>query len=141
MKDIILKHHQVPQDWFSDEALSGNNEVQRWRSQHRQGVWRPLTDVYENEEAIVVRVEIGGMREEDFTIYLEERYLLIEGNRTDTLERRAYYQMEIPYGEFSTEIELSIPVTVEGATANYRDGFLKVVLPKARSHLIHIKES
>ena len=141
MIDVILKHHQVPQDWFSDEALSGNNEVQRWRNPHRQGVWRPLTDVYENEEAIVVRVEIGGMREEEFTIYLEERHLLIEGNRTDTLERRAYYQMEIPYGEFSTEIELPVPVAVEGATANYRDGFLKIVLPKARSHLIQIKES
>ena len=141
MIDVILKHHQVPQDWYSDEALSGNNEVQRWRNQHRQGVWRPLTDVYENEEAIVVRIEIGGMREEDFTIYLEERHLLIEGNRTDTLERRAYYQMEIPYGEFSTEIELPVPVRSRVRQPTIEMAFLKVVLPKARSHLIQIKES
>ena len=111
------------------------------RKKHRQGVWKPLTDVYENEEAIVVRVEIGGMREEDFSIFLEGRLLLIQGNRADTLERRAYYQMEIPYGEFRAEIELPLPVTAEGVTAFYRDGFLKIVLPKARSHLIQIKES
>jgi HSP20 family protein len=141
MIEVILRHHPISQDWFSNETLTGNNEVQRWRYQHRQGVWRPLTDVYENEEAIVVRVEIGGMREEDFSILLEERRLLIQGNRSDAPERRAFYQMEIPYGEFSTEIELPIPVAVEGVTAIYRDGFLKVVLPKARSHLIQIKES
>jgi HSP20 family protein len=141
MIEVILKHHQVSQDWLSEESFSTNNEIQHWRFQHRQGVWKPLTDVYENEEAIVVRVEIGGMREEDFSIFLEERHLLIQGNRSDTLERRAYYQMEIPYGEFSTEIELPLPVTAEGVTAVYRDGFLRIVLPKARSHLIHIKES
>jgi HSP20 family molecular chaperone IbpA len=87
MIELILKHHPGSQNLISIEALTGNNEVQRWRYQHRQGVWRPLTDVYENEEAIVVSVEIGGMREEDFSIYLEEQRLLIQGNRTDTLER------------------------------------------------------
>ena len=141
MIEVILKHNQISQDWFSKESPSGDHEIQHWRFQHRQGVWKPLTDVYENEEAIVVRVEIGGMREEDFSIFLEKRHLLIQGNRADTLERRAYYQMEIPYGEFITEIDLPLPVTAEGVTAVYRDGFLKIVLPKVRSHLIQIKES
>jgi HSP20 family protein len=141
MDDIAFKPHSVSQDWFSNENFSSNTDVQRWRNLNRQGAWRPLTDVYENEEAIVVRIEIGGMKEEDFAIFLEERRLVIEGNRADTLERRAYYQMEIPYGEFRTEIELPVPVASEGVAAIYREGFLKIHLPKARSHLIQIKES
>lgn len=141
MIEVLLRHHRVQQEWFSDENLPNRTEAQRWRNLNRPGVWRPLTDVYENEGAIVVRVEIGGMREEDFSIYLEERRLIIVGSRMDTLERRAYYQMEIPYGEFSTEVELPVPVEVESVSAVYRDGFLKVVLPKARSHLIRVKDT
>lgn len=141
MIEVILKQHVIRQDWTSDESLSGNPTEQRWRSLNRQGVWRPLTDVYENEEAIVVRVEIGGMREEDFSIYLEERRLIVGGSRMDTLERRAYYQMEIPYGEFYTEVELPVPIATENITATYRDGFLKIILPKARSHLIPVKDT
>ena len=141
MIEVILKQNPVQQGWFSDESLSNSSEAQRWRSLNRPRAWRPLTDVYENEESIVVRVEIGGMSEEDFSVYLEERRLIIEGSRMDTPERRAYYQMEIPYGEFSTEVELPVPVAAESVAAVYRDGFLKIVLPKARSHLIQVKDS
>ena len=141
MIEVILKQNPVQQGWFSDESLSNSSEAQRWRSLNRPCAWRPLTDVYENEESIVVRVEIGGMVEEDFSVYLEERRLIIEGSRMDTPERRAYYQMEIPYGEFSTEVELPVPVAAESVAAVYRDGFLKIVLPKARSHLIQVKDS
>ena len=45
----------------------------------RTPVWRPPTDVYELEETLVVRVEIAGMREEDFIIQLNGRILSIRG--------------------------------------------------------------
>jgi len=141
MIEVILKHRLTRKGWISDEGLSSNPSEQRWRNFYRQGVWKPLTDVFENEEAIVVRVEIGGMREEDFSIYLEEHHLIIEGNRMDPLERKAYYQMEIPYGEFYTEVVIPVPVDTENITAIYREGFLRIVLPKARSHLITVKDT
>ena len=141
MIEIVLKHDPIRQGWFADESISNSPEGQRWRGLNHPRVWRPLTDVYENEEAIVVRIEIGGMREEDFSVYLDEYRLIIAGNRVDIPERRAFYQLEIPYGEFSVEVELPIPVATQGIEAVYRDGILKIVLPKARSHLIKVKES
>lgn len=140
MIEVILKHDPVRRGWYTDETLPNQAEDQRWRGINRQRAWRPLTDVYENEESIVVRVEIGGMREEDFSVVLDEQHLIIEGSRADILERRAFYQLEIPYGEFSTEVDLPVPVAAAGIEAVYRDGFLKIVLPKARSHLIKAKE-
>ena len=140
MIEVILKHDPVRRGWYTDENLPGQAEGQRWRGINRQRAWRPLTDVFENEESIVVRVEIGGMREDDFSVVLEEQHLIIEGNRADILERRAFYQLEIPYGDFSTEVDLPVPVTSEGIEAVYRDGFLKIIFPKARSHLIKAKE-
>ncbi len=67
-----------------------------------QNIWSPPTDVYETEKEFIVRVEIAGMREEDFEVIFENGYLFISGVRPDVSERRAYHQMEIRFGKFST---------------------------------------
>ncbi|MBI5964178.1 MAG: Hsp20 family protein [Chloroflexi bacterium] len=102
--------------------------------QVRSHVWSPPTDVYETEEAYVVLVEIAGMRDDDFEVSLENDTLLISGSRPDFLERRAYQQMEIRFGKFATAVNLPGPVNIEQAHAEYQDGFLTVVLPKATSN-------
>jgi HSP20 family protein len=122
------------------EQQSTQPEILRWRNATRQHVWRPPTDVYETEEAIIVRVEIAGMREVDFSVQLIENSLQIRGARQDVSERRSYHQMEIPFGEFSSEIDLLVPVAADQIEAVYRDGFLRIVLPKARPQQIKVSE-
>ena len=95
------------------------------------GVWSPPTDFYETEKAFIVRVEIAGMRDEDFEVILENNTLFISGSRPDLPERRAYHQMEIRFGKFTTTVGLPRPVGIEEARAEYKDGFLTVTLPKA----------
>ena len=124
----------------SDDLQKPIHENLRWRIAVRQHVWRPPTDVFEIEDAIIVRVEIAGMRETDFSVHLIDRSLVIRGVRQDITERRSYHQMEIPFGEFSTEIDLLIPVVSELIEAVYRDGFLRVMLPKARPQQIKVAE-
>ena len=102
--------------------------------QIRSHVWSPPTDVYETNEACIVLVEIAGMRDEDFEVSLENNTLLISGSRPDFLERRAYQQMEIRFGKFTTAVNLPGPVNVEQARAEYQDGFLTIILPKAASN-------
>lgn len=141
MTDLSLKPGQTRANWFSlEDSQRPNPEPFYFRIALHPRAWRPPTDVYETEEAIVVRVEIGGMKEEDFSISLEDRFLLIKGIRPDVPEKRAYHQMEIPFGDFSTEVELPYPVIVGEIRAFYRDGFLKVILPKARPHQIQVEE-
>jgi HSP20 family protein len=106
----------------------------------RTTAWRPPTDVYESEDVLVVRVEIAGMREEDFVIQLNGRILTIRGVRQDLPERRAYHQMEIRFGEFSIDLELPFHIDPEQVQATYSNGFLRVQLPKARPRQIPIIE-
>ncbi len=96
------------------------------------GVWSPPTDMYETENEYVVRVEVAGMRESDFEVLFESGFLLVNGVRPDVAERRAYHQMEIRFGKFSTAIGIPGPVDLEASSAEYRDGFLTVVLPKPK---------
>ncbi len=111
-----------------------------WRISLRSTAWRPATDVFETEEAIVVRVEIAGMREEDFLIELNGRNLTVRGTRQDAPERRAFHQMEIRYGEFAIELELPGYVEADQVQAVYSDGFLRIDLPKARPRQIPVSE-
>ncbi len=106
----------------------------------RSSAWSPPTDVYETEDAIIVRVEVAGMRDEDFEIAVEDGFLKISGTRPDVPERRAYHQMEIRFGKFSTAVGLPAPVNVEKSQAEYEDGFLTITLPKAKPNFIQVKE-
>lgn len=98
--------------------------------------WDPPTDLYETESAYIARVEIAGMREENFDVSVLNDTLYITGFRPDSALRRAYHQMEIRSGKFSTVIELPGSVDVETASAEYQDGFLTITLPKNTSNKV-----
>lgn len=102
--------------------------------QVKSGVWDPPTDVYETEESYVVRMEIAGMREENFEISIQQDTLYIVGYRPDFPARRAYHQMEIRSGKFTSAITLPGPVDADRAIAEYQDGFLTITLPKEKEN-------
>jgi HSP20 family protein len=95
--------------------------------------------VYETEDNFVVRLEIAGMREEDFEVALDARVLTISGVRPDINERRAYHQMEIWFGRFEVAIEIPVPVDADASVAEYRDGFLVIKLPRENQKQIRIE--
>jgi HSP20 family protein len=111
-----------------------------WRIITRSPAWRPPCDIFEIENTVVVRVEIAGMREEDFSIELDGRNLVVRGVRQDMPERRAFHQMEIHFGEFAIELELPSYIDVDKVQAVYSDGFLRILLPKARPRQIPIAD-
>ena len=124
MPTIIRKTHST--------LLESRREVLTAVSWHvRSNVWKPLTDVYETEGSVVVKMEIAGLRDEDLEVAVQGNSLLVSGSRLDSSERRAYHQMEIPFGKFEIVIDLPLPVDMENAGAEYKDGFLTVTLPKS----------
>ena len=111
-----------------------------WRLRMRSSAWRPPTDVYETEDLIIIRVEIAGMKEQDFEVELQGHVLSIRGIRQDTSEQRAYHQVEIRFGEFYIDLHLPAPVEPGGVKADYDNGFLMITLPKEKSRRIQVEE-
>ena len=107
--------------------------------QVRSNVWSPPTDGYETADAYIVRVEIAGMREDDFEVVLDNNTLLISGSRLDIPEHRAYHQMEIHFGKFATAIDVPVVVNADEAVAEYKDGFLTIKLPKAKPSQVKVE--
>ncbi|MDI3339049.1 MAG: Hsp20/alpha crystallin family protein [Sphaerobacter sp.] len=104
-------------------------------SRSHVGVWRPPVEVYECETALVVTVEIAGMREEDLQVVVDESVLHIAGLRQNTAPhpKRTYHEMGIAYGPFEAEVFLPFPVVLDAVEAVYEHGFLRVTLPRAQA--------
>ena len=112
------------------ESRPGVVQAIHWRV--RSSVWSPPTDVYETEDGFGVRIEIAGMREEDFEVTMDGKILNVSGIRPDINKRRAFHQMEIWFGRFEISIEVPTPVEIEASVAEYKDGFLVISLPRSQ---------
>lgn len=99
----------------------------------RETHWRPATDLYETPSALIIKVEVPGMAEEEFELTVYDDALVIEGDRRLHLPGSdiQFHAVEIRYGHFRVDVPLTIPVQRDRIEATYDRGFLLVTLPKA----------
>ena len=95
-----------------------------------ESIWQPYTDVYETEKALVIKMELAGVKREDISIDLYPERLKIRGARHDASleEKRVYHQVEINYMAFERVVILPETVSHEAIRAEYKDGFLTVII-------------
>lgn len=107
--------------------------------------FHPPTNVYETETSLVVVVEVAGLRDGDFEVSLSsgDRLLTILGRRQPVdseTNKVTYHRLEIQYGGFVSQVQLPYPLEPAAeATATYTDGFLTVILPKARARQVPLR--
>jgi HSP20 family protein len=91
-------------------------------------------DVFEDDRRIVVRLEAPGMSRSDFDLQVLGDQLVVRGEKR--FERESsdgrWHMLQCAYGSFQRAVPLPGPVVADEARANYRDGVLRVELPKAR---------
>ncbi len=93
--------------------------------------WTPAVDIYETPTELVIQAELPGVKREDIQIELTDERLTVRGKRERVSEESAtYHLLERTYGEFERSFTLNVPVDIERAEANYRDGVLTIHLPK-----------
>ncbi|MEN8241788.1 MAG: Hsp20/alpha crystallin family protein [Chloroflexota bacterium] len=138
MQDLDVLRFAPPSDETNEPRFEVSAGAKHWSA--RAKIWQPPTDMYETEDSIVVQIEIAGMRSAEFLISLEKRTLAIGGVRQTKVPGGACHQLEIPSGEFVSILELPASIDYDRVEAEYSDGFLQVVLPKALPSTIKINE-
>jgi HSP20 family protein len=105
--------------------------------------WEARVDVIEDDHRIILKAEVAGVRGEDIQLlYIPERHsVLIRGLRREEEyedgERTNFYQLEIFYGPFQREVRLpDVSVRSDQIKANYRNGFLIVLIPKQETVVV-----
>ena len=109
-----------------------------------RGSWNPNVDIYENKDQIVIEAELPGMAREDFDLSVENNIITLRGERhfEKKDETDNYHRVERAYGSFTRSFTLPNTVSGDGAVADYRNGVLRVTLPKkeeTRARRIEIK--
>ncbi len=97
-----------------------------------RGAWTPSVDIYENKDQIVLEAELPGMSREEFEVTVENNVLTLRGERRFEKhdESDNYHRVERAYGTFTRSFTLPQTVSPEQATAEYRNGVLRVTLAK-----------
>jgi HSP20 family protein len=97
-----------------------------------RGAWNPSVDIFENKDQIVLEAELPGMNREDFELTIENNVITLRGERRFEKKDESdnYHRVERSYGSFTRSFTLPQTVTAETATAEYRNGVLRVTLPK-----------
>jgi HSP20 family protein len=99
----------------------------------KAGEWFPTLDVSETKDDLVVKVELPGMDPKDIDISLSDGHLIIKGEKKQEREEKEedYHFIERSYGTFTRSVELPKEVKHDKINASYKNGVLKVVLPKS----------
>lgn len=128
-------------NWSSFDQLSTlQDEINRLfdpvagttRSSQFFNTWSPVLDLYEDKDNVIVKVELPGMKKEDFEISLHDGTLSISGERKheEKSEDTGTYRSERFHGRFQRTLTLPKPVHADKVKATYQNGILTVTLPK-----------
>jgi len=112
-----LKEELIQEEWLSDAS---------------QG--QLVIDLYEKEDNLIIESTIAGVDPGNIDITIEPDLIVIKGKREKDKDHnlREYYYQECFWGNFSRTLILPYPVKPEDAKANFKNGLLIIVLPKAK---------
>jgi HSP20 family protein len=116
---------------FNEFTAGGGGEGGTWRA----GSWSPAVDIYETDDALILKAELPGFSKEEVNIEIKDNTLMLTGSRKREAEVKEenYHRMERSFGGFQRSFLLPATIDQEKVTAAYKDGVLELRLPKAES--------
>ena len=135
----------VRRDTFADLVASLRRDLEMFRSAAepfggletitaQKSDWLPAADVLTKGDDLILRMELPGIDpERDIEITVENGMLRIHGQRREKKEEedRGYIRRETSYGSFERVLRVPSDIKAEDLKANYSNGILEVVVPKA----------
>jgi HSP20 family protein len=103
--------------------------------------WRPSVNLYENDPAYLVCVDLAGVSKQQIDVVVEDQTLRIHGTRAVPTpeaipemqkQRIRIHLMEIDHGNFTRDVELPADVEKDHISAQHRNGMLWIELPKKK---------
>jgi len=94
----------------------------------------PAFDITENEKEYVISGEIPGIDPKDLEVTLSDGILTIQGEKKQESEEEEenYHRIERHYGSFQRSFRLPENIKRDELDANYKDGILRLTLPKSK---------
>lgn len=94
--------------------------------------YEPIIDIFSTDDCIVIEMELPGVKKEDIEISFMQNVITVKGikHKCSDDKKMNFVCMERAFGRFCKSIELTSPVDTARLKAVYKDGILKITLPK-----------
>ncbi|MFC2097810.1 Hsp20/alpha crystallin family protein, partial [Bacteroidota bacterium] len=110
--------------------FNGFNNVDDWRIDDCESA--PPANIVETKDDFRIEIAAPGFMKKDFNIHIEKDLLSISKELEDQKEEEneKYSRKEFSYSSFKRTFKLSNLIDKENISAEYKNGILKVKLPK-----------
>lgn len=100
-----------------------------------RSTWNPLVDVFELENEILLVAELPGVEKENIKISVNNGVLSLNGEKKlpENTKSDCYHCSERFFGPFERVFNLPATVNETKIKADFKDGVLKISLPKAEA--------
>jgi HSP20 family protein len=95
----------------------------------------PSVNSIENDNSFEIDLAVPGMKKDDFTIQLNDKVLVISSENTNSVENNSMSLNEFNYSSFQRSFIVPETVELDKIRANYKNGILKVKLPKKKDSI------
>jgi HSP20 family protein len=97
--------------------------------------WAPAVDVQETEGEYLIKADLPDVKRDDVRVELQDGMLCLRGERRQEKEEKGkrFHRIERAYGQFERRLALPSEVDPQKVTADFKDGVLRVHLPKSAS--------
>lgn len=101
---------------------------------YAHAMWTPQIEVRERDDAVVIHVDLPGVKQEDIQLEATEEGIAISGERSEQREEgeQGYRRTERTYGSFYRLIPLPDGARIDNAKAAMHNGVLEVTVPLER---------
>ena len=123
-------------DTFSDRVnrlFGGTFSPAVWHSEESElRNWRPVVDIFDHDEKIVIKAELPGVDKNDIHIDVKDGVLTLSGERSyeNEVKEENYHLKERAWGKFHRSFALPEGMDHDKISADYKDGVLKMEIPK-----------
>jgi HSP20 family protein len=106
-----------------------------WGFSRETRSWNPTIDLYETADSFVLEADLPGVKAEDVKVEVHDGELVLQGGRTlvQNDSQGRFYTMERSSGYFVRRMTLPASINKETIVAEFKDGVLRVILPKVTS--------
>ncbi len=99
-------------------------------------------DMFEEENDLVIKAEIPGMKKDDISIDFSGDIVTISGEKKteERTERKDYHRVERSFGSFSRKLRLPVDIQIDKTRASFKDGVLEIRMPKSEAELQKVRK-
>jgi HSP20 family protein len=129
LRDLVTLQDRMNR-LFQDAAEKRSRGEGEGEQEIERADWFPTADIYETEKDFTIAVDLPGIERAALEINLDDDRLVIRGERA--AEGEAQRRTERPHGRFLRRFGVPTSVDQKGISAEYKDGVLRVRLPKRK---------